>query len=72
MRKFRNRGIEEIFKTANYLFQTFFKKVNCLFFYEMFDRFEEVNKSCCYQNHFDKPQFGPYHSPQMTLEIMRF
>ena len=41
--------IKEIYIAANELFQTFFKEANCLFFYGMFDCFEEVNRSNCYE-----------------------
>ena len=39
------------------------------FIYEFFDT---VNSSVCYQNVDTKPKFAPYHGPRPTLTVIHF
>ena len=61
--------IEQILNFARDLLHDFFD-TNYMFFYEFLNVFDEVNLSDCYWLPSNKPNFGPYISPQFTLEII--
>ena len=61
--------IEKMLTFAYELLHNFFD-TNYLFFYEFYNVLDEVNLSDCYRGASNKPKFGPYIRPQITLEII--
>ena len=61
--------IEKILTLAYELLHDFFD-TNYLFYYEFYNVLNEVNLSDCYRVASNKPKFGRYIRPQITLEII--
>ena len=61
--------IEKILTFAYELLHDFLD-TNYLFYYEFYNVLNEENLSDCYRVASNKPKFGPYIRPQITLEII--
>ena len=46
-----------------------FWHTNINYFFEVFDKFNDLNRSICYEVNKHKPEKGPYTYPKATLEI---
>ena len=66
--------VDIIVKHGHFLLSKFWNEVNIDYIYELFDLFDTVYLSFCYQNIVTKPEFGPYHGPSdlITLKVIRF
>ena len=55
-----------------FLLGYFWHETNIEFLYELFDKFGHINKSYCYKNKNNKPEFGPYYPSAFdtTLEVI--
>ena len=60
--------VEAIYHFAHEVMHEFWH-MNTTFFYEVFDRFKELNRSVCYEICPVKPEKGPYTFPMYELSI---
>ena len=70
-KKYQDQIKTIIINQGIFLLGYFWHVTNIDFFYELFDKFVCFNKSFCYKNRTDKPEFGPYHPSAFaaTLEV---